>query len=312
MKGNETRERIFRAAMQLAARDGLMTLTLEKVAEESGLSKGGVIHHFATKEALLGGVIAHFTDQVEREMTRLVAEDPNPTFRWVRAMLRMMTDRDSDSVDGLPFRQDMERFMLSVLAATIHNPELVKPVQAIGQRLRGRLTSVPEEGIEQLMMWLAMDGLFLWQFVGLLNSDDPLIDDVHEYLQNRLQQLSTPGHEKSRSLRPRSTRKITKTKSPNVGHKKKSHHLNPERHVLRRRAVDRNEEMGLDHLHSHHRHCIDCRLETIYLFIKSIGCTEPKQNLSRLDNPEHSPSCRSCFGKARTEKSSDQNRCPLR
>ncbi len=36
MKGNETRERIFRAAMQLAARDGLMTLTLEKVAEESG------------------------------------------------------------------------------------------------------------------------------------------------------------------------------------------------------------------------------------------------------------------------------------
>lgn len=222
MKGNETRERIFRAAMQLAARDGLMTLTLEKVAEESGLSKGGVIHHFATKEALLGGVIAHFTDQVEREMTRLVAEDPNPTFRWVRAMLRMMTDRDSDSVDGLPFRQDMERFMLSVLAATIHNPELVKPVQAIGQRLRGRLTSVPEEGIEQLMMWLAMDGLFLWQFVGLLNSDDPLIDDVHEYLQNRLQQLSTPGHEKSRSLRPQSTRKIAKTKSPNVGHKKKS------------------------------------------------------------------------------------------
>ncbi len=34
------------------------------------------------------------------------------------------------------------------------------------------------------------------------------------------------------------------------------------------------------------------------------------QNLSRLDNPELSSSCRSCFGKARTEKSSDQNRAP--
>ncbi len=193
MKGKETRERIFRAAMQLAARDGLMTLTIEKVAEESGLSKGGVMHHFSSKDALLSGVIMHFTDQVEREMTRLVAEDPNPTYRWVRAMLRMMTADGVDDSDHMPSRQTMERFMLSVLAATIHNPEVVKPVQAIGQRLRGRLTSVPEEGIEQLMMWLAMDGLFLWQFVGLLSSDDPLIDQVHTNLLAKLEHVSG-GH----------------------------------------------------------------------------------------------------------------------
>ncbi len=100
---------------------------------------------FSTKEALLGGVIAHFTEQVEREMTRLVAEDPNPTYRWVRAMLHMMTPKESPQLEEKPDRQTLERFMLSVLAATVHNPELVKPVHAIGQRLRGRLTSVPEE-----------------------------------------------------------------------------------------------------------------------------------------------------------------------
>lgn len=186
MKRNETREKIFRAAMQLAARDGLLTLTLDKVAEESGLSKGGVMHHFATKEALLSGVIMHFTDQVEREMTRLVAEDPKPTYRWARAMLRMMTAGEEDSAELAQSRQTMERFMLSVMAATVHNPELVKPIQAIGQRLRGRLTSVPEEGLEQLIMWLAMDGLFLWQFVGMLSPDDPLIDQVHANLREKL------------------------------------------------------------------------------------------------------------------------------
>lgn len=198
MKRNETREKIFKAAMQLAARDGLLTLTLDNVAEESGLSKGGVMHHFATKEALLSGVIMHFTDQVEREMTRLVAEDPKPTYRWARAMLRMMTAGDDDPSELAQSRQTMERFMLSVMAATVHNPEIVKPIQAIGQRLRGRLTSVPEEGLEQLIMWLAMDGLFLWQFVGMLSPDDPLIDQVHANLLQKLDAVSVLG--KSRKV----------------------------------------------------------------------------------------------------------------
>ncbi len=214
MKGTETRERIFRAAMQLAARDGLMTVTLEKVAEESGLSKGGVMHHFPSKEALLSGVIMHFTDQVEREMTRLVAEDPNPTYRWVRAMLRMMTSYDGDNSSDLPSRKTLEQFMLSVLAATIHNPEVVKPVQAIGQRLRGRLTSVPEEGIEQLMMWLAMDGLFLWQFVGLVSSDDPLIDQVHANLLGKLEELSGTSTTPAQAL-PRAS-KASQNKTKNI------------------------------------------------------------------------------------------------
>ncbi len=41
------------------------------------------------------------------------------------------------------------------------------------------------------MMWLVMDGLFLWQFVGLLSADDPLIDEVHSNLLSKLEQLST-------------------------------------------------------------------------------------------------------------------------
>ncbi|MDX1944685.1 MAG: TetR/AcrR family transcriptional regulator [Pirellulaceae bacterium] len=192
MKGTDTRARIFRAAIQLAARDGLLTLTLENVATESGLSKGGVMHHFATKEALLSGVIMHFTDQVEREMTRLVAEDPQPSFRWVRAMLRLMDQDTSATAEGLPMKQTLDRFMLSVLAATVNNPELMKPVQAIGQRLRGRLTSVPEEGLEQLVMWLVMDGLFLWQFVGMLADDDPLITQVHAHLLEKINARGGP------------------------------------------------------------------------------------------------------------------------
>jgi AcrR family transcriptional regulator len=218
MKRNETREKIFKAAMQLAARDGLLTLTLDNVAEESGLSKGGVMHHFATKEALLSGVIMHFTDQVEREMTRLVSEDPKPTYRWARAMLRMMTAGDDDPSELAQSRQTMERFMLSVMAATVHNPEIVKPIQAIGQRLRGRLTSVPEEGLEQLIMWLAMDGLFLWQFVGMLSPDDPLIDQVHANLLQKLDTVTVVETTRESEVQAaKSIGKNVRKKAPNSG-----------------------------------------------------------------------------------------------
>jgi AcrR family transcriptional regulator len=203
MAANDTKSRICLAAMRLAGRDGLLTLTLEKVAEEAGLSKGGVIHHFPSKEALLAGVIAYFTDQVETHMTRLVAEDPLPVFRWARAMLRLETEAQEvlppsegapPDTSPAPLALDaaaMDRMMLSVLAATVHHPELIKPVQAIGQRLRGRLTANPEEGLDQLLIWLVLDGLFLWRFVGLIENNDPLIQRILSTLKERIDALTT-------------------------------------------------------------------------------------------------------------------------
>jgi AcrR family transcriptional regulator len=199
MKGKETRAKIAQAAMRLASRDGLLTLTIDKVAEEAGLSKGGVMHHFATKEALLTGTISYFTEHVEGVLTRLVAEDPKPTFRWIRAMLRIFRQSHEEtaaaSTSGdLPEAVQLDRFMLSVLAAAVHNPELMKPIQSIGQRLLGRLTAVPEEGLDQLMLWLTLDGLFLWQFVGMLQPDDPLVQQVIDAVERRMEALTTTPH----------------------------------------------------------------------------------------------------------------------
>jgi AcrR family transcriptional regulator len=209
VKGNETRERICQAAMRLADRDGLLTLTLENVAVESGLSKGGVLHHFPNKEALLLGVIQFFADRVEGMMTRLVADDPNPSFRWIRAMINMSGSASSDPT-GIS-SDSMDRFMLSILAVAIHNPELLKPVQMIGQRLRGRLTAVPEEGLEQLMMWLVVDGLFLWKFVGLIQPNDPLPEQVMQALRNRLAHL-TDAQAPSATLTTPTRKKVEPTK----------------------------------------------------------------------------------------------------
>jgi AcrR family transcriptional regulator len=237
MRGRDSRENIYRAAMRLANREGLLTLTLDNVAVEAGLSKGGVLHHFANKEALLAGVIGYFTEQVEALLMEMVAAEPKSSFRWARAMLQLESaatpaadsahrtvpadrpavDHRSGSPDhglrqdsqpgqrsgasgrtkrpaslsaglspDVPHPEALDRFMLGVLAAVVHQPELIKPVQAVGQRLRGRLTAVPEEGLEQILTWLVIDGLFLWRFVGMIAQDDPMIGQVLQALQQRL------------------------------------------------------------------------------------------------------------------------------
>ena len=50
---SQTRESIFEACSQILRHEGLTNLTLQAVANEAGISKGGLLYHFETKEALV-------------------------------------------------------------------------------------------------------------------------------------------------------------------------------------------------------------------------------------------------------------------
>jgi AcrR family transcriptional regulator len=52
-----TRKTILEAASRITARDGALNLTLEAVAKEAGVSKGGLLYHFPNKEALISSMI---------------------------------------------------------------------------------------------------------------------------------------------------------------------------------------------------------------------------------------------------------------
>ncbi|MBQ0819063.1 helix-turn-helix transcriptional regulator, partial [Microvirga sp. HBU67558] len=52
-----SRERILDAAAELVSEIGSGRLTLDTVAERAGLSKGGLLYNFPTKDALLQGMV---------------------------------------------------------------------------------------------------------------------------------------------------------------------------------------------------------------------------------------------------------------
>jgi AcrR family transcriptional regulator len=180
MATHETRDKICEAAIRTASRDGLLAMTLDKVAKEAGISKGGVMYHFPTKDDLVRAMLEYFGAQVEQTVLRQIADDPEPRFRWARSMLTCLFPDPQAPVDrDAPLSPEvMDRFMLAALAAAVNSPGLIEPLRQVGLRLRERLLSDPADGLEQLLIWLAVDGLFLWQFVGLIRQDEPLYAEI--------------------------------------------------------------------------------------------------------------------------------------
>ena len=52
------RERIIAGALEIIGREGADALTFEALARRVGLTRGGVVYHFRTREALLAGELA--------------------------------------------------------------------------------------------------------------------------------------------------------------------------------------------------------------------------------------------------------------
>lgn len=64
----DTRERILSALRDLLARGGNTSVTLEAVAAEAGVSKGGLLYHFPSKSAMYLGLLQSVRDSVVSDM----------------------------------------------------------------------------------------------------------------------------------------------------------------------------------------------------------------------------------------------------
>lgn len=86
---DEKIERILDAARKILADGGYLTrFSLSAVAAEAGVSKGGLLHHFPSKEALLRGLSESLIDFFEDHLTLEMAKESEGTpGRFARAYI---------------------------------------------------------------------------------------------------------------------------------------------------------------------------------------------------------------------------------
>ncbi len=81
------RRELVHSAITLAARQGLPALSLQQVAEAAGVTKGGLLHHFPSKQALVDAVFDLLMVQFAEALKDAMAPDPEPYGRFTRAYL---------------------------------------------------------------------------------------------------------------------------------------------------------------------------------------------------------------------------------
>lgn len=151
--GDSTRRNVLAAAAEIVAVEGASKLTLDAVAERVGLSKGGILHHFATKDSLIAAMIEDVTALFELDLQRHMQGEVGPG-SFARAFLRACLDPE-----GVLTRQ--LRVSAGILAAVAINNQLLSPLRHRYDVWRSRLEN---DGIDPAIAELvrsAADGLWL-------------------------------------------------------------------------------------------------------------------------------------------------------
>lgn len=62
------RDKILEAAIRVIDRDGITAVTFDSVAGEAGVTRGGMMYHFKSRDALIQAINQHLADQWEASL----------------------------------------------------------------------------------------------------------------------------------------------------------------------------------------------------------------------------------------------------
>jgi AcrR family transcriptional regulator len=142
----DTRGKLLDAAGAVIRRDGPQSLTLDAVAAQAGVSKGGLLYHFASKRELLDALVARWLDDFDRDIE---AEAGNFAERYVRAS------------DGAKAEE------AGILAALVADPQALAAVRDRHAGWQDRVASEGGDAVDATVARLAADGLWLADLLGL-------------------------------------------------------------------------------------------------------------------------------------------------
>lgn len=202
--GISLRDRVLDAAEAVVVRQGIANLTLEAVAADAGLSKGGLLHHFPNKDHLIKAMVDRCADHWRLCMREAHESIPEGPGRMARALLSHLADQES-------WTEQCQRGSCAVFAALAQNPALIEPMRAVYGEMRVRLADdgLPP-GIGETII-AAMDGLWLYRVLGLTTVNKELMDQIRGVLEPLL-----PALPSSQSSEPAITPEAA-SKAPALG-----------------------------------------------------------------------------------------------
>ncbi|CAM3184166.1 TetR/AcrR family transcriptional regulator [Filibacter tadaridae] len=174
MTGTTRKIDILDAASRIVANKGIFHLTIEAVAAEAGISKGGLLYHYRSKEVLVEKMVEHLAANYKSKIASQAEEDQQEKGKWTRAYLDVTFKR------GYP-NKDMHS---GLLAAKAINPALISPIREAYSEWQA---DIETDGIDPVMatiIRLASDGIWLVDLFDI----NPISDEHKELVYAKLRE----------------------------------------------------------------------------------------------------------------------------
>jgi AcrR family transcriptional regulator len=135
------REAILRAALACFARKGYHQTTIDDIAAESGLSKGGVYWHFKSKREIFLESLASALGSPEELFAPALTAEASATEKLHRVLAAF------ESAFRERVQQGALRLMIEARTHSLHDPEASNLMKRVFEEYRRPLERIIEEGI---------------------------------------------------------------------------------------------------------------------------------------------------------------------
>lgn len=158
------------AAERVVLRDGANGLTMDAVAKEAGVSKGGVLYAFATKDALIDAMMTRVNAAYDTMIAEFLAvAGDRPHAHFVAHVL-------ASSQEDLPTHARA----IALMASFVRSPNFQQEIRAYYQSLFDRLDLAGEPGRKARLALLATEGAFVLRGFGFYPFNDEEWRAIHD------------------------------------------------------------------------------------------------------------------------------------
>lgn len=186
------RDAVLDAAMELVESSGVALLTLDAVAAHAGVSKGGLLHHFKTKDALLTAMIERLAQVFEDERQAAVARLSANADDSVEHEIELVAAYLDRAFAGLGARN---RSAMALFAVAAHQPALLQPIRDYFSERTEDVLKHMGSPKAVLALSLLADGLWLFDALGIPPVTGKLREEVHQAVKEWAREVIRAGRD---------------------------------------------------------------------------------------------------------------------
>lgn len=150
------RQKIIEHAIRLASEKGAAGVSIQGVADLAGVTKGGVFHHFPSKQKLLQAMVQEVLRRLDAAVDEYIGQDPEPQGCFSRAYIHFTLQTDASGIGTL----------WSAISMTMLTDHAFNALWMDWLNARLARHQHTDSGMELKLLRYAADGVWLAVFIG--------------------------------------------------------------------------------------------------------------------------------------------------